>query len=571
MRFPSRPFVLVLDTFEQVQYRGERQASSLWRLFGQLQQEFSFLRIVVSGRAPVTTLRLADTLPLNLEVGDLDDESAMAFVMQLGVRSKQTAKMLVNQVGGVPLSLKLAATLLAKEPEAEIKVKSRIWLRTADEVIQGSLFDRILGQITDGELQRLAHPGLVLRRITPGVILDVLREPCQLTVRTSADASELFEKLRAEVSLVSSEDEEGALVHRRELREVMLKLLMNRSPALVEDISGRAVEYYRDQTGRRARMEQTYHELLLKRFVAKRVFDDSDVRSSIQASIAELPVTTQTLLASYGFQVSERILKNASREQLEASVAEAIEELLAHGQGGLAEARRQLDGFRSVDSDSPLWRTRARFHFEAGEWENAASAIESGLRFAIAAGNSFRVLELLTDKAWQCEKVPWPQELEETLGRLADYAERHNDASARVQHFLQSHRVDKGPKGFDLTDVSPARVARMFRDLRSRDLFGLMPATSKFWSAAAEASLDGRLFGGLIVDSQSPFATVVFEESRAQRWLQTVVKNAYDVLSSEARTSEWKELANALEELADTWPYRNLHVHPPQSLGSAAA
>src|SRR5262249_23705018 len=156
-RLPSRPYLLVLDTFEQVQYRGERQALSLWRLFGTLQQKFPFLRIVVSGRAQVTTLHLDGELPTNLEVGDLDDESAIAFVMRLGVTSKETAETLVRQVGGVPLSLKLAATLLAKQPEADLKVKSRIWLRTADEVIQGTLFDRILGQISDGELRRLAH------------------------------------------------------------------------------------------------------------------------------------------------------------------------------------------------------------------------------------------------------------------------------------------------------------------------------------------------------------------------------------------------------------------------------
>lgn len=129
----------------------------------------------------------------------------------------------------------------------------------------------------------------------------------------------------------------------------------------------------------------------------------------------------------------------------------------------------------------------------------------------------------------------------------------------------------RGPTGFDLKDASSVRVTRMFRDLRPRDLFGLMPATHEFWSAAAEASIDGRLFGELIIDSQSTFATANFEGSHAQRLLHTVVQNAYSVLSSSTALPEWHALAQALEELATQWPYRNLHLHPPQSLGSAAA
>src|SRR5262249_15515330 len=111
-RLPMRPYLIVLDTFEQVQYRGERQALPLWRLLGKVQQSFLFMRIVVSGRAPVTTLRLAGKLPQPFPVGDLDSESAVAFVMATGVSSRETAEALIRAVGGVPLSLKLAATLV---------------------------------------------------------------------------------------------------------------------------------------------------------------------------------------------------------------------------------------------------------------------------------------------------------------------------------------------------------------------------------------------------------------------------------------------------------------------------
>ena len=46
-----RPFVIVLDTFEEVQYRGEKLAYPLWEMLDRMQQSFPFLRVVVSGCA----------------------------------------------------------------------------------------------------------------------------------------------------------------------------------------------------------------------------------------------------------------------------------------------------------------------------------------------------------------------------------------------------------------------------------------------------------------------------------------------------------------------------------------
>jgi hypothetical protein len=565
---PMRPYLIVLDTFEQVQYRGERQALPLWRLLGKVQQSSPFIRIVISGRAPVTTLLLADKLPQPFPVGELDDESAVAFVMASGVSSRETAQALIRAVGGVPLSLKLAATLVNKEPDADINVRSRFWFRTADEVIQGQLYDRILGYISDPELKRVAHPGLVLRRITPEILLNVLREPCELSITNLIEAGELFEKLQAEVSLVSV-DSDGALTHRRELREVMLKLLKQRAPAMVDDINTRAVEFYQSQSSGRARIERTYHELLLGRSVDKKVFDDIEVRASIQASISEMSAESQQLLATYGFQVDKHILSRATREQREGAVAEAIEELLPHGPEGITDGRRRLQEMGTLTHDSPLWRAEARLYFENENTENAAVAIENGLRFAIESGNSFRILELLTDKVWHCELAARWSELGETLERLEDYVGRHNDVAGRLQHFLQRERLNSPGSQWVVGKTVPiATVQRMFERLRPRDLFGLLPATKGFWRAAVDARMDGRVIAQLVLDPQSTFATVNFERSRADGALQNAIRSAYEVSSQSSTRVEWDMLATALEELAFMWPYRNLHVHPPQSVAS---
>jgi hypothetical protein len=300
--------------------------------------------------------------------------------------------------------------------------------------------------------------------------------------------------------------------------------------------------------------------------VDKTVFDDMQVRASIQASISEMSAESQQLLATYGFQVDERILSRATTEQREGAVAEAIEELLPHGPEGIADGRRRLQEIGSVTHDSPLWRAEARLAFESENTANAAVAIENGLRFAIEASNSFRILELLTDKAWHCEMAARWAELGETLERLEDYVGRHNDAAGRVQHFLQRERRNcLGSQWVVGKSVSIATVQRMFERLRPRDLFGLLPATKGFWRAAVASRMDGRLFARLILDPLSTFATVNFERSRAHRALQNAIRSAYELSSQDSTRVEWDKLSTALEELVLAWPYRNLHVHPPQS------
>ncbi len=556
---PNRPYLLVLDTFEQVQYLGETHALSLWQILGKVQERHPILRIVVCGRAPVASLRLGGELPKTLAVGALDTSAAVAFVKTLGNFADDVAAAIVQSVGGVPLSLKLAARLLRDTPAADLG--SRGWLRAADEVIQGQLFDRILGQIHDDEVRRVAHPGLVLRRITPEVLLEVLREPCELTIATLPEAVGLFSRLQSEVSLVSfSDDGDGALVHRREVREVMLKLLRQRSPAIVRDISERAVTYYSAHTGTRARMEQTYHELALARPVQKPTFDDREIRASIQASIAELPIESQQLLASYGFQVDAAVLAKASTDQQEAAVAEFVDQMLPHGAEGFAQARARLEEIGEIDHDSPLWRAHARLRFEADDREGAADALNTGLRLASSAGSSFRVLELLSDQAWQQESGQQHAILPDTLTHLGDFATRNNDAAAALQHFLQRGRIER--RWFAArSDVLTAE--RLFKAARPRDFFGLLPATRGFWAVACDNGFRAQAVTELVLDPESGFDSVTFpNHPETHRAVQELLRCGYDRRSEDG---PWLQLAEALEAVIAVWPYRNLHVHPPQA------
>jgi hypothetical protein len=560
-----RPFVVVLDTFEQVQYRGEEHAFPLWDMLTKMQAAWPFLRVVVSGRAPVTTLRLAGKPPATLNLGELDRESALAFVKAAGIESPEMAASIVRQVGGVPLSLKLAAALLKKAPQEELAIKSHFWMRAADEVIQGQLFDRLLGQISDPEVRRLAHPGLVLRRITPDIIYNVLREPCKLTLQSVDDARALFASIMREVSLVSGGgDEDGALVQRRDLRAVMLKLVLQKDQALADDVSTRAVAWYRGQSGKRARAEEAYHRLLLGQTVEKSTLFDPDVRASLQASIAELPIKSQRLLATFGLTVDEAVLEKASLEERDAALAERVEQLLPH-RSGVASAFSLISQRGEPKGDSPLWRSWIRVHIEQHDDATALEFAERGLCAAIEAANARRTYELLAEKAWLCELAGNVSELDEALKHFGNYIERFDDPIGRIQQRMQSSR-----RQGQFSNASAAERAKpiveMFEELSARDLFGIFGATAGFWSwAATDHGLNLLPIVRLLIDVDSPFASSAIADDRANAAMQLAVRSAFVAASPEPAANASQQLAEELASLAACWPYRNLRVHPPES------
>jgi hypothetical protein len=124
------------------------------------------------------------------------------------------------------------------------------------------LYQRILEHIHDPEVRQLAHPGLVLRRITPDIIRLVLAGPCGLALRNASEAQRLFDKLHLEGALVERDDS-GALRHRPDLRRLMLPLMRRDRPEQVAAIHDRAVAFFEQQPDIMSRAEEIYHRLSL--------------------------------------------------------------------------------------------------------------------------------------------------------------------------------------------------------------------------------------------------------------------------------------------------------------------
>jgi hypothetical protein len=168
--------------------------------------------VLISGRAPVETLRLAGQEPEKFELTGLDPDAALAMLKAAGVEDDTLARALVRQAGRVPLTPLLAASLAQREHAGAKRIEkldttTYFSLSVNDEVIQGQLYERILGHIHNKEVAKLAHPGLVLRRLNADVIFEVLRKPCELALSTKEEAQDLYEELAPETALVA---EEGA-------------------------------------------------------------------------------------------------------------------------------------------------------------------------------------------------------------------------------------------------------------------------------------------------------------------------------------------------------------------------
>jgi hypothetical protein len=402
----SRPYVVVLDTFEEVQYRGEARAFPLWEMLIKLQDRAPFLRVVVAGRAPVESLQLAGRPPRQIALGELDDESAMAFLNAQGIPDRSLQERLVRTFGRVPLSLKLVGSLAGRTPGGAAGLLDPVaaggsLVAASDELIQGQLYERILDHIADEQVRRLAHPGLVLRRINPLIIVEVLNEPCGLGIRTKEEAQQLFEQLQRETSLVSVDSSDGDLVHRADLRRVMLKMLLARAPAQVEQIRRRAVTFYARQRSRRGRAEELYHRLHLGEWIDDRELADREIRSSIQAAVEEFPLQVQLRLGTLGFDVLPEVREQATREQRDKSIASQIEELLPYGPSSEAGAQAILT---SVQDDlrlgSPLFRAGTRIAAQRGYEQVALDLIERGLEGAVREGAAAQTLGLLQERAW---------------------------------------------------------------------------------------------------------------------------------------------------------------------------
>jgi hypothetical protein len=293
----ARPFLLVFDTFEVVQYSEDDVVGlqEFVEAFSHPSEKrmWNRMRLIISGRKEVANfLGEVEKLPL----GALDPAGSAAMLTALAADAdkpisdeeseelvKAVAKATEEPEGGVqPLRLRLIGDVFTRMPDdgptivdslvRELNEPLKSEGLAAQVLIDGILVRRVLGHVHDKRVRALADPGLVVRRITPDVIREVMtRATCSPAVEEAEDsdteplvpwvvdeteAKSIFDAFAKEITLVEFDDKGSdgpdgpALRHRSDVRQQMLPLIKARRPNRFSSIHRLAYKHFRDRAER---------------------------------------------------------------------------------------------------------------------------------------------------------------------------------------------------------------------------------------------------------------------------------------------------------------------------------
>jgi hypothetical protein len=393
----DRPVLLVLDTFEE--WQRESLVSAVRRTPGNAPADrilswiyrahtvmgLRNLRVVVSGRADLHETEGGGTIRRPVVIGDLDNESARELLRELlralGVTGPDAAR-LADRAGGNPLTLHVAARFylgLSRDERRDFlagdaRSDDAFTTQTRNEFLYG----RLLSHIPDGQVRKLAYPGLLLRRVTPELVRRLLAGPCGLGELTGPEAVRLTERLAAEAWLVRA-DEYG-LYHRKEVRKPMLPLMASdpRYAAVARQIHAAAARWYegngggRDQLPRdRAQVEALYHQLMLATGDEPVAPDDEPDREhwllltqALGDAVDELPAKVAAQVhVLRGDQVPDSDAKSLPGPVWELWIAQRGATLVDAGEPAAA---LELFDMRPANAQ-PKWLARACS--DAGQWD----------------------------------------------------------------------------------------------------------------------------------------------------------------------------------------------------------
>jgi hypothetical protein len=397
----GRPVLLVLDTFEEVQSRSQAVVERITHFLEDLQRAVPRLRTVFSGRAALDDPAAAQSLPRaqSMPLSQLDPESA-ASILRLEGMPEPLASKTASWVGGHPLVLQLACELLQRLQQQHGN-ETGLALFEADAAraqlesggAQRFLYTRILDHIrnADARVADIAHPGLVLRRLTPELILNVLAQPCGVQVADLADAEQLLNSLSSEVALVTSIGPREVR-HRSDLRKLMLKAMTAdpETQPVIRRIHELAVGYYEKEHERTHapsdRAEELYHRLALDQPTETLDARWLDVVQPLLFTVLdELPASARAWLsARLRVELDPEARAAASTEVWERDAERRVQELLVFNQ-----PERALEVMRERDARtpaSPLFVLEARALEASGQPDAALDIVDAAIDQTFRAG-----------------------------------------------------------------------------------------------------------------------------------------------------------------------------------------
>ncbi|MXP66022.1 hypothetical protein E0493_22005 [Roseomonas sp. M0104] len=281
----SRAVLLVMDTFEVVQFEPAAIEGVIGFLDLLVRDGFPELRVVVSGRADIPDLRVgtegrAEREHYRLRALTPSDASDMASRLGrelLGAASwKPSWSRAIaggpsaSEAQREPLTIAVAVDLLSagKDDAERERIAAEIQSSAArgGDIVARLFQKRLIEHIRDRDARKLAWPGLVLRRLTRQLSEEVLAGPCGLEPHRAAEA---FEILGREIWLVQSDGD--ALRHRPDLRSRMMPAMReyrreedDKPGQLFRQVNGAAIAWFgeRKDLSSAYRAEWIYHRLL---------------------------------------------------------------------------------------------------------------------------------------------------------------------------------------------------------------------------------------------------------------------------------------------------------------------
>ncbi|ANI60474.1 hypothetical protein [Pseudomonas sp. GR 6-02] len=290
--------IFIFDSMEQILGLDDEANYSIFHIAKQMQQGGALPFVICVSRSFAADRMIVNRLNLLINLEQFSDGEARTYLtneaIRQGIALDETAlHRVIATVGRSPLALRLAVSLMEKDKDAfdpKHWVKS---LRNDPERIQANLYDRVLKRIRDKDLVKVARPGLLVRRLTSGVITHVLAGPCQID-KSKDVAEQLIRKAGKEGQLFSvtpSDPDPNALWHRADVRALMLPDLDTTiSETVARQINEAAVEFYGKSDDAISRTEELYHRLRLAQDAAELDARWDDVAGmSLRGALDELP------------------------------------------------------------------------------------------------------------------------------------------------------------------------------------------------------------------------------------------------------------------------------------------
>lgn len=586
----GRSVLFVLDTLEVLRARGGSHPTRLFEWLDELVRAgVAPMAVIAAGRGDALD-SAADRIAERRDLEELESDSAEQLLARLGVPEPLVGK-LAALAEGNPLALRLGAKIVAREGGAFLERKVRGRLSAS------YLYRFLLSRISDPVLKRLAHPGLVMRRISPQIIAEVLAPRLGLGRIDRGRAKDLFEALEREHWLVEADPvAPGFVRHRSDMRRALLPLLYRDSPRLCARIDEAAMRWFASRSEEWCQVEALYHRLQLVRTQALPPPIDPARAVQFDAEMLQelTPKARDLVLASRGERTLD-LREGATGTDYDRGLAAELLAIVersdwSEGQhlvekaveSGLHPRRPPADAVRAFYWRSGRWAQarawlRERDRLDPGDEDLRDLAPEVQVaRMEMRAEFSFDRLddliggrsdlaELAVEQSWRAaetrafggglvaavaqqlgEDIPWNNPAFGLFGaardfwsldlRLPDHASAVEAATARL-----SRRIETSPDR--LLDAGPPGMARLLSvDACFEGFIQILDNTYRRGAlAAAAAPVDQRLsaVGGL------------FPKSKEARPVSPLDQQPIGGLAAMGLLAEWIEAQAFLDRDAD--------------------